>query len=82
MAVGLTDIALMFELDTEADAATAQRLVEMTERLSIRYSEVARDGGEVEASVVDRWLRVQHRPARRTQRLDGVAGAKEIRGLR
>jgi hypothetical protein len=42
VAVGLTNIALMFELDTEADAATVQRLVEMTERLSIRYSEVAR----------------------------------------
>ena len=30
--VGLTDIALTFELDTDADAATVQRLVEMSER--------------------------------------------------
>ena len=35
--VGLTDIALIFELDTDADAATAQRLVEMTERFCVIY---------------------------------------------
>ena len=35
--VGLTDIALKFELDTEADAATVQRLVEMTERFCVIY---------------------------------------------
>ena len=35
--VGLTDIALTFELDTDADAATAQRLVEMTERFCVIY---------------------------------------------
>jgi hypothetical protein len=31
--VGLTDIALRFGLDTDADAATVQRLVEMSERV-------------------------------------------------
>jgi uncharacterized OsmC-like protein len=35
--VGLTDIALKFELDTDADAATVQRLVEMTERFCVIY---------------------------------------------
>ena len=35
--VGLTDIALTFELDTDADAATVQRLVEMTERFCVIY---------------------------------------------
>jgi len=35
--VGLTDIALTFELDTDADAATVQRLVEMTERYCVIY---------------------------------------------
>jgi uncharacterized OsmC-like protein len=35
--VGLTDIALSFELDTDADAATVQRLVEMTERYCVIY---------------------------------------------
>ena len=35
--VGLTDIALTFELDTEADAATVQRLVEMSERFCVIY---------------------------------------------
>ena len=35
--VGLTDIALTFELDTDADAATVQRLVEMTERFCVVY---------------------------------------------
>ena len=33
--VGLTDIALTFELDT--DAATVQRLVEMSERFCVIY---------------------------------------------
>jgi uncharacterized OsmC-like protein len=37
VAVGLTDIALMFELDTEADTATVQRLVETTERFCVIY---------------------------------------------
>jgi len=37
VSVGLTDIALQFELDTDADAATAQRLVEMTERFCVIY---------------------------------------------
>jgi hypothetical protein len=31
--VGLTNIALTLELDIDADAATVQRLVEMTERV-------------------------------------------------
>jgi uncharacterized OsmC-like protein len=35
--VGLTDIALTFELDTDADAATVQRLVETTERFCVVY---------------------------------------------
>ena len=35
--VGLTDIALTFELDTDADAATMQRLVEMSERFCVIY---------------------------------------------
>jgi uncharacterized OsmC-like protein len=35
--VGLTDIALRFELDTDADAATVQRLVEMGERFCVIY---------------------------------------------
>jgi uncharacterized OsmC-like protein len=35
--VGLTDIALTFELDTDADAATMQRLVAMTERFCVIY---------------------------------------------
>jgi uncharacterized OsmC-like protein len=35
--VGLTDIALRFELDTSADAATVQRLVEMSERFCVIY---------------------------------------------
>ena len=36
-AVGLTDITLKFELDTDADAATVQRLVEMSERFCVIY---------------------------------------------
>ena len=35
--VGLTDIALKFEFDTDADAATVQRLVEMSERFCVIY---------------------------------------------
>ena len=35
--VGFTDITLRFELDTAADAATVQRLVEMTERFCVIY---------------------------------------------
>jgi uncharacterized OsmC-like protein len=35
--IGLTDIALTFELDTDADAATAQRLVETSERFCVVY---------------------------------------------
>jgi uncharacterized OsmC-like protein len=35
--VGLSDIALTFELDTAADAATVQRLVEMSERFCVIY---------------------------------------------
>jgi uncharacterized OsmC-like protein len=35
--IGLTDIALTFELDTDADAATVQRLVEMSERFCVIY---------------------------------------------
>ncbi len=35
--VGLSDIALRFELDTDADAATVQRLVEMSERFCVIY---------------------------------------------
>ena len=35
--VGLTDITLKFELDTDADAATVQRLVEMSERFCVIY---------------------------------------------
>ena len=35
--VGLTDIALRFELDTDGDATTVQRLVEMSERFCVIY---------------------------------------------
>src|SRR5437667_5130713 len=35
--VGLTDIALTFELDTDADTATVRRLVEMSERFCVIY---------------------------------------------
>jgi uncharacterized OsmC-like protein len=35
--VGVTDIALTLELDTDADAATVQRLVEMSERFCVIY---------------------------------------------
>ena len=35
--VGLTDIALTFELDTDADTATVQPLVEMSERFCVIY---------------------------------------------
>ena len=35
--VGLTDIALTFELDTDADAASVQRLVEMSERYCVIF---------------------------------------------
>ena len=35
--VGLSDIALRFELDTDADATTVQRLVEMSERFCVIY---------------------------------------------
>jgi uncharacterized OsmC-like protein len=35
--VGLTDIALSFELDTDAEAARVQRLVEMSERFCVVY---------------------------------------------
>src|SRR6266403_5377217 len=35
--IGLTDVALTFELDADADAATLQRLVEMSERFCVIY---------------------------------------------
>ena len=35
--VGITDIALTFELDTDADAARVTRLVEMSERFCVIY---------------------------------------------
>jgi uncharacterized OsmC-like protein len=35
--VGLTDIAMTFELDADADAASLQRLVEMSERFCVIY---------------------------------------------
>jgi uncharacterized OsmC-like protein len=35
--VSLSDIALTFELDTDADPATVQRLVEMSERFCVIY---------------------------------------------
>ena len=35
--VGLAEIALRFELDTDADATTVQRLVEMSERFCVIY---------------------------------------------
>ena len=35
--VGLTDIALTFELDTDADAATVERLVAMSERFCVIF---------------------------------------------
>jgi uncharacterized OsmC-like protein len=35
--IGLTDIMLTFELDTDADEATLKRLVEMTERYCVIY---------------------------------------------
>ncbi len=36
-AVGLTDISLRFELDTDADDATIQRLVDLTERYCVIF---------------------------------------------
>lgn len=35
--IGLTDIALSFELDTDADDATVQRLIDMSERFCVIY---------------------------------------------
>ena len=35
--IGLTDIALTFELDTDADEKSRQRLVELTERYCVIY---------------------------------------------
>src|SRR5260370_33936171 len=35
--IGVTDIALTFELDADADAATLRRLVEMSERFRVLY---------------------------------------------
>lgn len=35
--VGLTDITLSFELDTDADAATRKRLIDLTERYCVIY---------------------------------------------
>jgi uncharacterized OsmC-like protein len=35
--IGLSDIALTFELDTDADAATVQRLIETSERFCVIY---------------------------------------------
>ena len=35
--IGLTDVALTFELDADADDATLQRLVEMSERFCVIY---------------------------------------------
>ena len=43
--VGLSDIALTFELDTDADAATVQRLVEMSERFCVIYQTLCRPPG-------------------------------------
>ena len=40
--VGITDIALSFELDTDADVATVQRLVEMSERFCVIYQTLRR----------------------------------------
>ena len=39
--VGLTDIALTLELDTDADAATVQRLVEVSERVPRHLPDLA-----------------------------------------
>jgi uncharacterized OsmC-like protein len=50
--VGLTDIALTFELDTDADTATMQRLVEMSQRFCVYQTLRAPPG-----------LRVAHRTA-------------------
>jgi uncharacterized OsmC-like protein len=35
--VGLTDVTLSFELDTDADATTVQRLIDMSERYCVIY---------------------------------------------
>jgi len=43
--VGLSDIALTFELDADADAATVQRLVEMSERFCVIYQTLRRPPG-------------------------------------
>jgi hypothetical protein len=53
--VGLTDIALTFELDTDADAATMQRLVEMSERFCVIYQTLRTPPGlSVTHRIVDR----------------------------
>ena len=51
--VGLTDIELTFELATDADIATVQRLVEMSERFCVIYQTLRAPPG----------LRVTHRTA-------------------
>ena len=43
--VGVTDIVLKLELDTDADAATVQRLVEMTERFCVIYQTLRKPPG-------------------------------------
>ena len=53
--VGLSDIALTFELDTDADAATVQRLVEMSERFCVIYQTLRTPPGlSVTHRIVDR----------------------------
>jgi len=39
--VGLTDVTLSFELDTTADAATVQRLIQLTERYCVVFQTLA-----------------------------------------
>lgn len=48
--VGLTDVTLRFELDTDADAAKSERLISLTERYCVIY-QTLRQGPNLELDV-------------------------------
>ena len=50
--VGLTDVTLRFELETDADAAKTERLVELAERYCVIY-QTLRQGPKLELEVRD-----------------------------
>jgi uncharacterized OsmC-like protein len=51
--VGLTEVTLHFDLDTDADAATTERLVALTERYCVIYQTLRR-GPELELEIENR----------------------------